>query len=177
MDVTIPSDYKSELYLYYGLGKGDGDTIGSDERNTITISDVSFSTTRQVIESETVPQTSTKTTVKVTTKNNSTTRPLVTTKNNSTTRSLGTTVVKKATKKKNTKKINLSFNKVKGAKKYQVQVSKSRKFTKIIVTKFVKKYKATITKKSFKKYKTLYVRVRAVGCKKWSKAKRVRNIK
>ena len=118
-----------------------------------------------MIESETVPQTSTKTTVKVTTKNNSTTR------------SLGTTVVKKATKKKNTKKINLSFNKVKGAKKYQVQVSKSRKFTKIIVTKLVKKYKATITKKSFKKYKTLYVRVRAVGCKKWSTVKKVRNIK
>ena len=136
-----------------------------------------FSTTRRVIESETVPQTTTKTTVKVTTKNNSTTRPLVTTKNNSTTRSLGTTVVKKATKKKNTKKINLSFNKVKGAKKYQVQVSKSRKFTKIIVTKLVKKYKATITKKSFKKYKNLYVRVRAVGCKKWSKVKKVRNIK
>ena len=178
MDVTIPSDYKSELYLYYGLGKGDGDTIGSDEQNTITISDVSFSTTRQVIESETVPQTSTKTTVKVTTKNNSTTRPLVTTKNNSTTRSLGTTVVKKATKKKNTKKINLSFNKVKGAKKYQVQVSKSRKFTKIIATKLVKKYKrVTISKKIFKKSKKLYVRVRAVGCKKWSKAKRVRNIK
>lgn len=165
MDVTIPSDYKSELYLYYGLGKGDGDTIGSEQQNTITISDVSFSTTRQVIESEivpqTVPQTTNKTTGKVT--------------NPQTTKLLSTTVVKKATKKKNSKKISLRFNRVQGAKKYQVQVAKNKKFTKVIATKVVNKYKkVTISKKVFKKSKRLYVRVRAVGCNKWSKAKKVK---
>ena len=165
MDVTIPSDYKSELYLYYGLGKGDGDTIGSEQQNIITISDVSFSTTRQVIESETVPQTVPQTTNKTTGK--------VT--NPQTTKLLSTTVVKKATKKKNSKKISLRFNRVQGAKKYQVQVAKNKKFTKVIATKVVKKYKkVTISKKVFKKSKRLYVRVRAVGCNKWSKAKKVK---
>lgn len=165
MDVTIPSDYKSELYLYYGLGKGDGDTIGSEQQNTITISDVSFSTTRQVIESETVPQTVPQTTNKTTGK--------VT--NPQTTKLLSTTVVKKATKKKNSKKISLRFNRVQGAKKYQVQVAKNKKFTKVIATKVVNKYKKVIiSKKVFKKSKRLYVRVRAVGCNKWSKAKKVK---
>ena len=165
IDVTIPSDYKSELYLYYGLGKGDGDTIGSEQQNIITISDVSFSTTRQVSESETVPrtvpQTINKTTGKVT--------------NPQTTKLLSTTVVKKATKKKNSKKISLRFNRVQGAKKYQVQVAKNKKFTKVIAIKVVNKYKkVTISKKVFKKSKRLYVRVRAVGCNKWSKAKKVK---
>ena len=165
IDVTIPDDYKSELYLYYGLGKGDGDTIGSEQQNIITISDVSFSTTRQVIESETVPrtvpQTINKTTGKVT--------------NPQTTKLLSTTVVKKATKKKNSKKISLRFNRVQGAKKYQVQVAKNKKFTKVIAIKVVNKYKkVTISKKVFKKSKRLYVRVRAVGCNKWSKAKKVK---
>lgn len=165
IDVTIPDDYKSELYLYYGLGKGDGDTIGSEQQNIITISDVSFSTTRQVIESETVPrtvpQTINKTTGKVT--------------NPQTTKLLSTTVVKKATKKKNSKKISLRFNRVQGAKKYQVQVAKNKKFTKVIAIKVVNKYKkVTISKKVFKKSKRLYVRVRAIGCNKWSKAKKVK---
>ncbi|MFR4318858.1 MAG: hypothetical protein ACLT2Z_05270 [Eubacterium sp.] len=165
IDVTIPDDYKSELYLYYGLGKGDGDTIGSEQQNIITISDVSFSTTRQVIESETVPrtvpQTINKTTGKVT--------------NPQTTKLLSTTVVKKATKKKKSKKISLRFNRVQGAKKYQVQVAKNKKFTKVIAIKVVNKYKkVTISKKVFKKSKRLYVRVRAVGCNKWSKAKKVK---
>lgn len=169
MDVTIPSDYKSELYLYYGLGKGDGDIIGSEQQNTITISDVSFSTTRQVIESETVPQNISQTTNQTT---NKTTGKVT---NPQTTKLLSTTVVKKATKKKNSKKISLRFNRVQGAKKYQVQVAKNKKFTKVIATKVVKKYKkVTISKKVFKKSKRLYVRVRAVGCNKWSKAKKVK---
>lgn len=169
MDVTIPSDYKSELYLYYGLGKGDGDTIGSEQQNIITISDVSFSTTRQVIESETVPQNISQTTNQTT---NKTTGKVT---NPQTTKLLSTTVVKKATKKKNSKKISLRFNRVQGAKKYQVQVAKNKKFTKVIATKVVNKYKkVTISKKVFKKSKRLYVRVRAVGCNKWSKAKKVK---
>ena len=52
--VTIPKDYTSELYLYYGLGKGNEETVDSNAKNTIRISNVSFSTTRKVIESETV---------------------------------------------------------------------------------------------------------------------------
>ena len=93
-------------------------------------------------------------------------------------KALKTTVVKKATKKKNAKKIRLSFRKVKGAKRYQVQVSKNKKFTSVIVTKTVKKYKkVTISKKAFEKRKELFVRVRAVGCKKWSKPKKVRILK
>lgn len=169
MDVTITSDYKSELYLYYGLGKGDGDIIGSEQQNTITISDVSFSTTRQVIESETVPQTVPQTIPQTT---NKTTGKVT---NPQTTKLLSTTVVKKATKKKNSKKISLRFNRVQGAKKYQVQVAKNKKFTRVIATKVVKKYKkVTISKKVFKRSKRLYVRVRAVGCNKWSKAKKVK---
>ena len=93
-------------------------------------------------------------------------------------KALKTTVVKKATKKKNAKKIRLSFRKVKGAKRYQVQVSENKKFTSVIVTKTVKKYKkVTISKKAFEKRKKLFVRVRAVGCKKWSKPKKVRILK
>ena len=93
-------------------------------------------------------------------------------------KALKTTVVKKATKKKNAKKIRLSFRKVKGAKRYQVQVSENKKFTSVIVTKTVKKYKkVTISKKAFEKKKELFVRVRAVGCKKWSKPKKVRILK
>ena len=93
-------------------------------------------------------------------------------------KALKTTVVKKATKKKNAKNIRLSFRKVKGAKRYQVQVSKNKKFTSVIVTKTVKKYKkVTISKKAFEKRKKLFVRVRAVGCKKWSKPKKVRILK
>ena len=41
-----------------------------------------------------------------------------------------------------------------------------------------KKYKkVTISKKAFEKRKKLFVRVRAVGCKKWSKPKKVRILK
>ena len=98
--------------------------------------------------------------------------PVVTTKTKA--KVLGRTTVKTATKKKASKKIKITFRKVKGAKKYQVQISTTKKFRKILVKRTVKKVKISITKKILKNKKKLYVRVKAVGAKKWSKPKRVR---
>lgn len=100
--------------------------------------------------------------------------PGTTTKSSTTTKVLKKTKVKKAVMKKGTKKIKITFKKVAGAKKYVVQISKTKKFKKILVKKTVKKVKVTISSKKFKNKKKLYVRVRAVGAKKWSKAKRVK---
>ena len=95
--------------------------------------------------------------------------PKVTTK-----KALGKTTVKSASKKKAATKVKLTFKKVKGAKKYQVQISKTKKFKKVLVKKTVKKVKVTIKSKKVKNQKKLYVRVRAVGAKKWSKAKKIK---
>lgn len=103
-----------------------------------------------------------------------TNKPGVTTKAPGKTKVLKKTTVKKATKKKASKKIKITFKKVAGAKKYVVQISKTKKFKKILVKKTVKKVKVTISSKKFRNKKKLYVRVRAVGAKKWSKAKKVK---
>jgi hypothetical protein len=76
-------------------------------------------------------------------------------------------VVKKATvkrvaKKKNAKKINLVLKKVAGATKYQVKISTTKKFKKILVSKNVKKIKVTIKHKSLANKKKLYIKVRAL---------------
>lgn len=173
LDVTIPEDYTSELYLYYGLGKGDEETVDSNAKNTISISNVSFSTTRKVIESETVNSPTNGDNGNKVTSNDSITNKTTST-NRNTYKELGKTTVKKATKKKNSKKVSLKFQKVAGAKKYQVQFSKSKKFKKVILIKTVKKSKVTIKKNVLKKKSKLYVRVRAVGCIKWSKPKKVK---
>ena len=78
--------------------------------------------------------------------------------------------------KNNRKKtVALSWKKVRGAKKYQIQYSQTKKFKKA-KTKTVKKVKCTITKLA--KKKTWYFRVRAIssGGKKgsWSKAVKVK---
>ena len=99
-----------------------------------------------------------------------TTAPKATT----TKKALGKTKVKKATKKKAAKKVKITFKKVKGAKKYKVQISTTKKFKKVLVKKTVKKVKVTISSKKLKNKKKLYVRVRAVGAKKWSKAKKIK---
>jgi hypothetical protein len=95
--------------------------------------------------------------------------------------SVGRAAVKKATKKKSAKKIKLSLKKVSGAKGYKVQISTSRKFKKILVTRNVKKLSATIRNKKLKNKKKLYVRVKAykvVNGKtyegSWSKIKKVK---
>ena len=77
-------------------------------------------------------------------------------------------------KKKASARVKLTFQRVKGAKKYQVQISRTKRFKKILVRKTVKKIKVTIKNKKLKNKKKLYVRVRAVGAKKWSKVKRIK---
>ena len=77
-------------------------------------------------------------------------------------------------KKLSSKKVKLTFKKVKGAKKYTVQVSTSKKFKKILYKKTVKKTKVTLSSKKLKGKKKLYVRVKAVGAKKWSKAVKIK---
>ncbi|MCI8956125.1 MAG: hypothetical protein HFG29_03925 [Eubacterium sp.] len=94
---------------------------------------------------------------------------------------LGKTIVKKATKKKADKKVKIILKKIKGAQKYQIQISKSKNFKKKLVKKTVKKVKFIIKSKKIKNKKKLYVRARAmcvVNKKKcfgkWSKAKKIK---
>ena len=107
------------------------------------------------------PTTTAKPTVKPTTA-----KPKATTKKASLKK---TKITKKVTKKLSSKKVKLTFKKVKGAKKYTVQVSTSKKFKKVLYKKTVKKTKVTLSSKKLKNKKKLYVRVKAVGAKKWSK--------
>ena len=102
-----------------------------------------------------------------------TNKPSVTTKA-TVAKVLKRTKVKTAVKKKASKKLKITFKKVTGAKKYVIQVSKTKKFKKVLVKKTVKKVKVTISSKKFRDKKKLYVRVRAVGAKKWSKPKKVK---
>ena len=106
------------------------------------------------------------TTAKPTTAKPTTAKPKATTKKASLKQ---TKVTKKVTKKLSSKKVKLTFKKVKGAKKYTVQVSTSKKFKKVLYKKTVKKTKVTLSSKKLKNKKKLYVRVKAVGAKKWSK--------
>lgn len=57
-------------------------------------------------------------------------------------------------------KISVKWNKVDNAKKYKVQVSKTKKFKKLIVNKIVKKKKVNIKNNKLKTGKTYYVRVK-----------------
>ena len=88
---------------------------------------------------------------------------------------LGATKVKKATKK-NIKfnKIKITFKKVKGAQKYIVEISQTKKFKKVIIRKKVKKVSVTIKRKILRNKKKLYVRIKAVGAQKWSAPKKVK---
>ena len=88
---------------------------------------------------------------------------------------LGATKIKKATKK-NIKfnKIKITFKKVKGAQKYIVEISQTKKFKKVIVRKKVKKVSVTIKRKILRNKKKLYVRIKAVGAQKWSAPKKVK---
>ena len=81
--------------------------------------------------------------------------------------------------KKSGKKIKVKIKKIKGAKGYQVVVSKKKK-GKAIYKKFVKKTKVTLKSKKFKK-KKLYVKIRAYTLDgktkvygKWSKVTKVK---
>lgn len=70
-------------------------------------------------------------------------------------------ITKLKAKSKAKKKIAVSWKKVSKAKGYQVQVSKSKKFKKTILSKFTLKKKLTIKHSKLKSGKTYYVRVRA----------------
>lgn len=91
------------------------------------------------------------------------------------------TKVKSAVKKKSSNAVKISLKKVKGAKKYQIQISAYKKFKKVLVKKKVKKVSFTIKSKKLKNKKKLYIRARAiktVGKKsytgKWTKAKKIK---
>ena len=131
------------------------------------------STAKPTVEPTTPKATTAKPTVKPTTPKATTAKPTVkpTTKKVSLKQ---TKVTKKVTKKLSSKKVKLTFKKVKGAKKYTVQVSTSKKFKKVLYKKTVKKTKVTLSSKKLKGKKKLYVRVKAVGAKKWSKAVKIK---
>ena len=90
-------------------------------------------------------------------------------------------LAKKITKKNAAKKIKITFKKVADSKGYEVRISTSKKFKKIIVKKTYNKVKFTIKNKKLAKKKKLYVQVRAYALDgktrvygKWSKAVKVR---
>jgi len=103
------------------------------------------------------------------------------------------TKVKKATKKKNSKKVYLKFKKVSGAQKYQIQISVNKKFKKKIINKKVnskkisknsKTVKFVLKNKKLKNSKKLYVRIRAIKVvknrkyySKWSKPKKIKIVR
>ena len=90
------------------------------------------------------------------------------------------TKVKKAVKKRKAATVKISLKKIKGIKKYQVQISSSKKFKKVLAKKTVKSVSFTLKSKKIKNKKVLYIRARViktVGRKsysgKWSKPKKV----
>ena len=101
-------------------------------------------------------------------------KPDKTTDNPSVSKPLGATSVTKAAKSKKATRVSVTFKKINGAAKYQVQISTSKKFKKVLVNKIVKKVKVTISSKKLKNKKKLYIRVRAVGTDKWSKPKKIK---
>ncbi len=107
-----------------------------------------------------------------------TTKPQVTTTTTAKTTTkayLGSTKISgKPSKKLSAKKIKISFKKVKKAKKYTVQFAATKNFKKVLYKKTVKATTVTISNKKLKNKKKLYVRVRAVGAKKWSTSKRIK---
>ena len=93
----------------------------------------------------------------------------------------GRTVVKSASKKKKAKKVKITLKRIKGVRKYQVQISNSKKFKKKLVKKTVKKVKFTLTSNKIKNKKKLYIRARAMRVKgkktyygRWSKVKKIK---
>lgn len=93
---------------------------------------------------------------------------------------VGKVTIKSASKKNNAKKANIKIKKVAGATKYKIQISKTKKFKKILVKKTVKTVSAKVSSKKIKNAKKLFVRVKAIKVVsgktyegKWSKTKRI----
>lgn len=125
----------------------------------------------------TATQSNVKTTEQTTAQSN-----VQTTKQSIGTVKVGRTAVKSATKKKKSKNIKLKLKKVSGVTGYKLQISTTKKFKKILITKTVKKINFTVKNKKLKNRKKLYVRAKAyvkVGSKKyysrkWSVVKKVK---
>ena len=73
------------------------------------------------------------------------------------------------------------MKKTKGVKKFQIQISKSKGFKKILITKTVKKVRFTLKNKKLAKQNKLYARARVVKVinkvnvyGNWSKPKKVK---
>lgn len=97
---------------------------------------------------------------------------------------LAKTKVKKATKKKAAKKVKVTLKRIKGAKKYQVQISNTKRFKKKLVKKTVKKVRFTLSHKKIKNKRKLYIRARAMRAEgkkryygRWSRAKKIKILK
>lgn len=91
------------------------------------------------------------------------------------------TKVKSASKKRSSSKVKISLNKVKSVTGYRVQISTTKKFKKVLVSKKVKKIKFTLKSKKLKNKKKLYIRVRAykksgkkIYTSKWTKVKKIK---
>ena len=152
--------------------KVNGQVVEADSEGVYKIESVTEDTEVTVEGVEEVPETTTPVVDQTTPQQ--TTPVQKTTVAPKTTKALGKTTVQAVSKKKADKKVKITFKKVAGAKKYQVQISKTKKFKKVLVKKTVKKVKVTIISKKLKNQKKLYVRVKAVGAKKWSKPKKIK---
>ena len=176
-DVTSPDASSADVT---SPDASSADVTSADTTSTdVTSADVTSAdvTSADVTSADTTSTdvTSAKPTVKPTTPKATTAKPKATTKKVTKKASLKKTkITKKITKKLSSKKVKLTFKKVKGAKKYTVQVSTSKKFKKVLYKKTVKKTKVTLSSKKLKNKKKLYVRVKAVGAKKWSKVIKIK---
>lgn len=198
--VKIDKNYDGRLDLIIIMGgRIGGEYMDADTSLSIHVTDVSF--VGKVDKSIQVPTSSAETTTYRGDNNVTTKAPSVTTSGNVYTTVAPTkkevttaelsgkkvtapkrTTVKKAEMKKNTKKVNVTFKRVQGAKGYKLQISGTKKFQKILVSKTVKSVKAVIKNKKLLKNKKLYVRVKAyslddkrkVWAKQWSKVKKIK---
>lgn len=143
-------------------------------------------TEKETVEETTAPETSGETTTVGTQATTSvivnettvapTTETTTVTRKTTITSKTGSAKVKKAVKAKASVKLTLSLKKIKSAKKYKVQISTTKNFKKILLTKTVKKVSTVITSTKLKNKANLYIRVKAVYSKKsgkWSKIKAV----
>ena len=166
-------------------GVEESTTPGVEESTTPSVEESTTpsveETTTPSVEETTTPKAEVPTT---TAKNNVTTVPTTTVGNQAkaTVKVPGQVkLAKKITKKNAAKKIKITFKKVADSKGYEVRISTSKKFKKIIVKKTYNKVKFTIKNKKIAKKKKLYVQVRAYALDgktkvygKWSKAVKVK---
>lgn len=170
-DAEIPKDYEGTVSLKFGMGKTDGDTIQDNGAVSINVKDVSFVTTATIPDPSYVPETTTTTkeptTEETTSKQNISVIPTSKVK-------VGMAKVKTASKKKASNKVKIELKKVRGVTGYKVQFSKTKKFKKVLVSRFVKKAKFSVKNKRLRNQKKLYVRAKAykkIGKKKYYSAK------